>query len=372
MRRGLAHAILPEMTTRRASILASEAPQSVSVLINNFNYGHFVSQAIDSALAQTHPVQVVVVDDGSTDDSRRVIAHYGSSVTAIFQANAGQGAAMNAGYAEATGDIVIFLDADDRLDPDAARTLLAVWRPGHVLAHYPLRIIDARGGAIGIYPDPPTSLADGDVREELLQTGGFGTSLTSGLAFLRAALTEIMPLPADDLKNAADGYLVRAVAFFGNVQRVEPALGDYRRHSSNDSNVCAAPGGLADGFRKKIGYARKEFEVTKLFAARHGLRAAENLGESNAEYVGYRLFLLLTDPTVELGSAGGRWRLWRKYVATRWASHWTRQRKVLAITLATAAAVSPPILATRILTWLHDPHSRPAWWRQLAALLRRG
>ncbi len=90
----------------------------VSIIINNFNYGAYVGQAIDSALGQTYkPVEVVVVDDGSTDNSRDVIASYGEKITAIFQANAGQNAACNVGWRAAKGDIAIFLDADDVLLP---------------------------------------------------------------------------------------------------------------------------------------------------------------------------------------------------------------------------------------------------------------
>lgn len=359
------------MTLGPQSQRGSARPRSVSILINNFNYGQFVAEAIDSALAQSQPVQVVVVDDGSTDDSRDVIARYGSRVESVFKENGGQASALNAGYARATGDIVIFLDADDTLAPSVAETLLEAWAPGTVLAQYPLHIIDADGRKVGIYPDPPSILSHGDVRHELLRTGTFGANVTSGLAFLRRALDQVMPLPTDELKNAADGYLVRAVAFLGHVQRIDTTLGFYRRHDSNDSNVCATPGGLADGFRKKIGYARMEMEVTRHFAARHGLQVDADLGESNAEYVGYRLFLLLSDPAAAAEEALGRWRLLPKYVAARWASAWPLKRKLMAVALATAAAVSPAPLATRFLMWLHDPASRPEWWRVLAGRLRR-
>ena len=64
---------------------------------------------------------MIVVDDGSTDDSRRVIESYGDRVTAIFQENGGQAAAFNTGFAASSGEIVIFLDADDLLAPDAVR-----------------------------------------------------------------------------------------------------------------------------------------------------------------------------------------------------------------------------------------------------------
>src|SRR5687768_5034795 len=90
----------------------------VSVVINNYNYGRYLGPAIDSALQQSYPcVEVIVVDDGSTDHSRAVIAGYGHRIIPIYKANGGQASALNAGYEESQGEIVIFLDADDLLGP---------------------------------------------------------------------------------------------------------------------------------------------------------------------------------------------------------------------------------------------------------------
>src|ERR1043166_191328 len=97
-----------------------------SVVINNHNYGRYLRDAIESALAQTHPeVEVIVVDDGSTDDSRDVIASYGDRVQAINKANGGQASALNVGVAAAHGEVLFFLDSDDMLRPDIVRQVVA-------------------------------------------------------------------------------------------------------------------------------------------------------------------------------------------------------------------------------------------------------
>jgi glycosyltransferase involved in cell wall biosynthesis len=105
---------------------SSDQSPLVSIVIANHNYGRFLSQAIASALAQSHsPIEVVVVDDGSSDDSLQV-AH-GYPVKVISQVNRGVCAARNRGASEARGGFFVFLDADDMLDPDyVARTLTAL------------------------------------------------------------------------------------------------------------------------------------------------------------------------------------------------------------------------------------------------------
>ena len=93
--------------------------ETVSVLVNNFNYGEFVSAAIDSALSQGQDVEVIVVDDGSTDDGAAVAARYAPRVRCLRQPNRGLSAARNAGLQAARGTWITFLDGDDRLWPES-------------------------------------------------------------------------------------------------------------------------------------------------------------------------------------------------------------------------------------------------------------
>ncbi|MCC2671779.1 MAG: glycosyl transferase, partial [Armatimonadetes bacterium] len=75
-----------------------------SVIINNYNYARYLPEAVESALAQTYPhTEVVVVDDGSTDHSRAVLAGYGDRLRTVFQENGGQASAFNAGFAASRG-----------------------------------------------------------------------------------------------------------------------------------------------------------------------------------------------------------------------------------------------------------------------------
>src|SRR5262249_26384616 len=103
--------------------------RTVSIVINNYNYGRFLGEAIGSALGQTHRrTEVVVGDEGWPAPSLDVIAGYGGRVVAVLKSNGGQASAFNAGFAACRGEVVVFLDADDLLLPTAAEAALEAFR----------------------------------------------------------------------------------------------------------------------------------------------------------------------------------------------------------------------------------------------------
>lgn len=122
---------------------ALDAP-TVSAIITSYNYGRFLSAAIDGVLAQTYPnVEVVVVDDGSTDNTRTVVAAYASrGVGYVYQDNRGPGPARNCGLRETSGPIVAFCDADDVWLPDKIATQVA-----HLQRHPEVGLVTAHAFA---------------------------------------------------------------------------------------------------------------------------------------------------------------------------------------------------------------------------------
>src|SRR5713226_5859186 len=89
---------------------------AASIIVNNYNYGRFLKDAIDSALHQSYPgVEVIVVDDGSTDHSREIIASYGDRIIPVLKENGGQASAFNAGFSQSRGKVIFFLDSDDAM-----------------------------------------------------------------------------------------------------------------------------------------------------------------------------------------------------------------------------------------------------------------
>src|ERR1700746_1871941 len=103
----------------------------LSIIIANYNYRDFVGAAIESALAVDWPDKdVIVVDDASTDDSRSVIDGFQGKVAAYFRRKSHQLGAHMFGFEQSTGDIIIFLDADDLLEPEVMREVAKIWRAG--------------------------------------------------------------------------------------------------------------------------------------------------------------------------------------------------------------------------------------------------
>lgn len=119
--------------------------QTVSVVIPTYNYGRFIAEAIGSVLEQTHqPIEIVVVDDGSTDDTANVVVSFGDKVKYVRQENAGVCSARNRGVAESSGEFVAFLDADDIMEPTSLEKQLEKFDAEEVgLVHCGLRLFDS-------------------------------------------------------------------------------------------------------------------------------------------------------------------------------------------------------------------------------------
>jgi glycosyltransferase involved in cell wall biosynthesis len=113
-----------------ASLLSVSMTSALTagVIITNYNYGRFLGACIDSALNQTRPaVEVIVVDDGSTDESASVLASFGDRIRVIRTRNLGQAAALARGIRESTADLLCLLDADDTWTPDKIARVTAVF-----------------------------------------------------------------------------------------------------------------------------------------------------------------------------------------------------------------------------------------------------
>jgi glycosyltransferase involved in cell wall biosynthesis len=206
-----------------------------TIVIVNYNYDEFLAAAIDSALEQTYePVEVIVVDDGSTDRSRRVISVYGTRVRAILQSNGGQGAAYNAGWLAARGEFVLFLDSDDVLTPDALAKVVSAFKYGDaVKAQFYLEQVDRNLKPLG-YRLPSYDFSRLEPRKQILNYGYYVSPPASGNAYRKSFLDQIMPIADEELyRRAPDGYTTGLAGVAGRVVSIPETLGYYRVHGRN-------------------------------------------------------------------------------------------------------------------------------------------
>lgn len=218
--------------------MSREQEPRVSVLIASYNYGRFLRDAVESALAQAYPrVEVVVVDDGSTDGSREILAGYGDRLVTVLKANGGHASAINAGVARCRGELVALLDSDDVFLPGKIERVVRAYRenPRAVLIHHRLRTIDALGTPRGF--GWPHDVWTGDLRERAARAGGWWPRpTTSAMTFTRSFLERILPMREDSEPGRAiwpDAYAGDLAPFFGEVAGIPATLSYYRVHGDN-------------------------------------------------------------------------------------------------------------------------------------------
>lgn len=247
----------------------------VSILINNYNYGRFLSKAIDSALAQTHPCkEVIVVDDGSTDNSREVIAGYGEKITAIFQENGGQAVAFNTGFVASQGEIICFLDADDFFYPEKVTEIVKAFHsyPQIGWCFHPLELQDrVTGKFLGKSREKDSRLCDFTLHARRGKIP-FYAPPTSALSFRKSLLAEVLPMPKlPSVSLCADRYLTTAALasspgfYLDSVLAIQYIHGnngfnfnpniDKVRASCKIANACA----LKSRYPELARYANREF-----------------------------------------------------------------------------------------------------------------
>jgi glycosyltransferase involved in cell wall biosynthesis len=241
--------------------ITSAAMPFVSVIINNYNYGRFLRQAIDSALSQTYPdLEVLVVDDGSTDDSRDIIASYGERVRPVLKSNGGQASAFNAGVAASRGGLIALLDSDDVFLPrKVARCVrAAAEHPDAQLIYHRVRTIDTNGSVTG--KPYPSRLFRGAIGARVLNGGGtWHYAPTSGQVFRREFLLRILPVPEALYRTSADAYVACLAGMLVPVFGLPDALTHYRVHGSNAWMAGGGKGGKTE--EQKLRHYIERFEI---------------------------------------------------------------------------------------------------------------
>jgi glycosyltransferase involved in cell wall biosynthesis len=205
-----------------------------TVLIDTYNYGQFIEEAVRSALEQDFPaerVEVLVVDDGSTDDTEQRLAKFGDKIRYLRKENGGQASAFNFGLEQARGEFVALLDADDAwLAGKLRRMHQALTEHADAgMAYHRLYEWDKDGG---LGEGGHFAAVTGRVTDSRTALLSYPMMQTSCLVFRRAALADLLPIP-EGLRTQADAYLTALIVFISPVAAVDEFLGKYRVHGGN-------------------------------------------------------------------------------------------------------------------------------------------
>lgn len=213
----------------------------VSILINNYNYDRFLKDAIDSAIAQTYPhKQVIVVDDGSTDNSRAIIASYGDSIIPILKENGGQASAFNAGFAASQGEIIFFLDADDIFVADKVAEVVKAFNQSSEIgwSFHPQKLVNGDR-----QPLEATAIDSGKIQQYDFRQGikkgklnpylpSWKLPATTAFSFRRSLLQQILPMP-EAIRITSDDYIKFSALSLSPGIIIERELSWQRIHGNN-------------------------------------------------------------------------------------------------------------------------------------------
>jgi hypothetical protein len=326
----------------------------ISVIITSFNYAEYIGRTIDSVLSQTYPhIELIVVDDGSTDDSLAIIAGYGNRLRCIARENGGEAAACNTGFAASRGDIVMFLDSDDLLYPDAVEAVVRHWSPGVAKVQFYLDRVDADGRNLGDRAPNPPFVAEDQIRLLLRHYAYYPSPPTSGNAYARDTLEQLMPVPEPAWRTGVDGYLNALAALHGRVVSIDAAHGAYRIHDRNMSGW----NGL-DLRRLRAGMLN---EIEREIALRHhaqllGETLPDGLALGIPSHCKSRILSLRLDPRSHPVAADRRKDLLRAGVRAGWRFPHLSWRKRIAVMVGFLLLCTLPkqMLQSRL-----DPLYRP-------------
>ena len=313
--------------------------RSFSIVITNYNYAPFLAEAIESALNQTVPAEVIVIDDGSTDNSRTIIANYGDRIHAVFQENGGQASAYNAGFGVCHGDLILFLDSDDVLDHGLVEQVLSHADDETAKVHFPLRVINREGVEMGGVV-PSEELSSGDLGEGVLRDGYYSSPPSSGNVYARRVLDQILPIE-QTMKYNADTYTVYLAPFFGKVVAINTPLGGYRLHGGNhDLASFTNEASVADALRRDVA----RVNLLESVASKRGLSFNNQCLLKDVHHIKLRISSLRLAPDRHSFQADSRFLLLMQGLKATWGTRYLSLRRKLLFSGWFAALASAPSL----------------------------
>lgn len=211
----------------------------ISVLINAYNYGRYIDDAIQSVVEQDFPaedVEIIVVDDGSTDDTPERMTKWGKRIHYIRKENGGQASAYNVGFDSSRGEIVCFLDADDYWYRSKLTRVVKQFMADKTakVVYHTLDVVDGEGNPLGVTPQRFNNETVLSVpSSEYFQRMNRFTPPSSGISVRAECLRAVMPVPRE-LRVWADSYLHFFLPLYSEcIHLLTTPLGVYRAHGES-------------------------------------------------------------------------------------------------------------------------------------------
>lgn len=339
----------------------------LSVIIANHNYRDFVGAAIESALAVDWPdKEVIVVDDASTDDSRSIIEGFRDQILAYFRPKSHQLGAHIFAFEQSTGDIIIFLDADDLLEPEVMREVSRVWRPGVSKVQYLMSVIDATGTPLGYaIPRLPPKDDPKKLRRAFLRTMAYTTPPGSGNAYSRDLVHNVFAF--QPMTAQSDGVLLTIAPIVGDVLTIRKPLARYRVHARNAMALTSLDiAKLQMRLHEDVVKARLFVTV----ARKLNLTVPHDPLQYSLHHLEYRFASYLIQPSAHPFAADRKWSLLCRLIsaAVKCSRVPVRYRTMLPA-WAIACALAPHRHRRTLVEWRFAAISRPAVMKTLLGLL---
>lgn len=220
------------------TVLTQENLPLVSVIIPAFNNGRFIGPALESLFQQTYPEEkreIIVIDDGSTDNTPEVLKKYGQNILYVRQEHRGIASARNAGVSYAKGEIITFLDSDDLWYEERLQRVVEkfIENPRVGIVYHPIELIDSDGviieknfyAAFG-YEEGLSGWVENEMASGRIFSGG------SSFAFRRDIVDMLSPLP-EDIRRGVDYYMTVICSCYAPAEYIPQILGKYRLHAGN-------------------------------------------------------------------------------------------------------------------------------------------
>jgi glycosyltransferase involved in cell wall biosynthesis len=310
----------------------------VSVIIPTYNYGDLLQRSILSVLNQKLPSElreIIVVDDGSTDNTAQVLAEFGSKIRLIHQKNSGQAAAINHAIELANGEIVSFLDPDDEWYPNKLERVIAEFQDLEVgMVQHALDVQKSISGSSFQLQD---QLSSGIMKERAL-TSEFRCNPTSALSFRFKSLKKILPAPVELRTGGFDLYSCILVSLISKIVAIPEALGVYWVHGKN--NFTNNP--TAFSFKQQILTIETVRKHAKALALANGMKIPEGF-ESNfySEYPAFCRINLAWQEKKHLQIPGYFWDYFQKYAVLEYG--WSLRLLRRSFRLAACSVLPPKI-----------------------------